>query len=88
MSKFIIHFRMAWKDYPRFRSFMDHIFTEEQREALHNADKDPARSRRMYRSRLYYAFDIARMHYRHRDRYSKKCYEAHGNCDICNARHC
>lgn len=86
--KFIRFFINGWKQYPSFSNYFNNILGKEKTEAIINMDENPEKSRRMLRSRLYYAFENARIYYRHRDRYGRKCRKMQGDCERCDARHC
>lgn len=77
---------MGWGQYPQHKHFCNTHFTVEQMKEM--AEEDAKRGIKQPRNRFEYALMIAKCHYAHRDRYSKKCLKFHGDCEKCNAKHC
>lgn len=88
MYKFIRYFIMGWQEYPSFKHFCDYHFGVARTEAVNQMDKDPERARKMCNSRFWYAIETAKVYYKHRDRYGRKCRKFGGDCEKCNAKHC
>lgn len=76
MIRFIRYFMMEWANYPGYYWFA-HVHTKP--ETLEQMGGDP------YKNRFDYAWQNAKIHWKHRDRYSSKC---DGECETCTAKHC
>lgn len=80
MFKFIRYFIMEWRYYPMLMAFWD------SRPKLQSELKE--KGEWFPKSRFDYALKTAKVHYKHRDRYGRKCRKFAGNCERCNAKHC
>lgn len=86
MFKFIRYFFIGWMDFPAFDAWKKALFTDAQLKEMEKSDAK--RGIAPGNTRFAYALSTAKVHYRHRDRYGRKCKKNNGNCEKCNAKHC
>ncbi|GEM_PF-6239014 len=77
--KFIRYFLMYWTDYPFFKAF----WTPERIQHLVEQSAEDAKF--LEKNRFQYAWELARIQWAHRDRYSRRCT---GDCENCKLKHC
>ena len=80
MFKFILFFIQEWKGYTNFQAFWEK--RQDTYTKLNNREERP------YKGRFDYALTNAKIFYKHRDRYGRKCQKANGDCSKCRAKHC
>lgn len=76
MIRFIRYFIAKLRDYDSYYYFA-HVHTSPER--LEEMGGDP------YRNRFDFAWQNAKIFWKHRDRYSRKCT---GHCENCTLKHC
>lgn len=86
MIKFIRYFLIGWMQYPQFNAWRKAHFTDVQLKEMEK--EDAKRGIAPVNTRFEYALSTAKVHYRHRDRYGRKCKKYKGNCSKCKAKHC
>lgn len=82
--RFIQHFVMYWSQYPEYLWFKYQHLKPDYLKKLEEADAEmgikPHDS-----NRWEYAWNLSKIWWKHRDRYSRKC---SGDCENCKCKHC
>jgi hypothetical protein len=79
MYKFIKYFLSEWRNYTFFKWYWGRPeIAERKQELISKGEKFP-------KNRFCFALEGARIRYRHRDRFSRRC---NGDCESCKLKHC